>query len=160
MIVGAEAKGMMQAYLRDAGVADPKKPYVMWPEARTNILCCLLSRKRNPSLAHTGRLACAGAHRLGSHPGVVTWTHWNVLAGWESLIPSPGWPKPPTGPALARSRHEHRLSRGRFAHHLVSQRGFAPMTIRQSFPSGLAFADRQVPPEPAPSPPASLPLSR
>jgi hypothetical protein len=31
MIVGGEAKGMMQAYPRDAKVADPKVPYVMWP---------------------------------------------------------------------------------------------------------------------------------
>ena len=31
MIVGAEAKGMMQAYPRDAKAADPQKPYVMWP---------------------------------------------------------------------------------------------------------------------------------
>ena len=31
MIVGAEAKGMMQAYPRDAKVADPQVPYVMWP---------------------------------------------------------------------------------------------------------------------------------
>jgi hypothetical protein len=31
MIVGAEAKGMMQAYPRDAKVADPNVPYVMWP---------------------------------------------------------------------------------------------------------------------------------
>jgi hypothetical protein len=30
MIVGAEAKGMMQAYPRDAR-PDPTKPYVMWP---------------------------------------------------------------------------------------------------------------------------------
>jgi len=30
MIVGAEAKGMMGSYPRDAK-ADPKKPYVMWP---------------------------------------------------------------------------------------------------------------------------------
>jgi len=30
MIVGAEAKGMMQTYPRDAK-ADPNKPYVMWP---------------------------------------------------------------------------------------------------------------------------------
>ncbi len=30
MIVGAEAKSMMQAYPRDAK-ADPTKPYVMWP---------------------------------------------------------------------------------------------------------------------------------
>jgi hypothetical protein len=30
MIVGAEAKGMMQGYPRDAK-ADPNKPYVMWP---------------------------------------------------------------------------------------------------------------------------------
>jgi hypothetical protein len=30
MIVGSEAKGMMQGYPRDPK-ADPKKPYVMWP---------------------------------------------------------------------------------------------------------------------------------
>ena len=30
MIVGAEAKSMFAAYLRDAK-ADPAKPYVMWP---------------------------------------------------------------------------------------------------------------------------------
>ena len=30
MIVGAEAKGMMQGYPRDAK-ADPTRPYVMWP---------------------------------------------------------------------------------------------------------------------------------
>ena len=31
MIVGAEAKGMMQGYPRTAKVADPTVPYVMWP---------------------------------------------------------------------------------------------------------------------------------
>jgi len=30
MIVGAEAKNMMEGYPRDAK-PDPKKPYVMWP---------------------------------------------------------------------------------------------------------------------------------
>lgn len=35
MIVGAEAKSMMQGYPRDAK-PDPAKPYVMWPGTPTN----------------------------------------------------------------------------------------------------------------------------